>query len=417
MTALRPSVDTSVVSASSRIPTRLIYCVDGTYCTPDGTDRRSHDNINNVYRIYASVKRGLCHDESTKKNFNQEKIYEEGIGSADDINFFKKAKAAWFVGAHIDMGGSSEKDGFALYPLQWILGESQSKGLVLEFEELKPPWSGTTGIDNPLRVIFPEDEEDGKGQDTWTCVTKNRVHVRMQDLRKVHGFKKYRDRYSIKLNSREQSYWPRKAREVFNSSEELRGYCGWEASQGTIIHPSVYYCLDDLVPQVSILSKMPDRTGIENWRAKMLGTKHRNLDQGFWNDAEPLEDSNLKAIRILVCGNTGVGKSTLINRVFGVESNKEVTEISDCKRGRHDVQEGIVHENRPDLIIHDSGGFEAGDESQIRAVSQFVRERSLMPRIEDQLHVICARTRQTATDNLFKAVSEHTVEVPVIIIA
>jgi len=32
-----------------------------------------------------------------------------------------------------------------------------------------------------------------------------------------------------------------------------------------------------------------------------------------------LHASGVKAFRILVCGKTGVGKSTLINKVFGVE--------------------------------------------------------------------------------------------------
>ena len=141
----------------------------------------------------------------------------------------------------------------------------------------------------------------------------------------------------------------------------------------------------------------------------MLGTEHHVLNRGFWSEEDTLENDGLKAIRILVCGNTGVGKSTLINRVFGVSSDNEVvslfvrktsqiililyclimqTETSDRKRGRHDVREGIFLEHRPDLIIHDSGGFEAGDEAQMRAVGQFVRERSLMPQIEDRLHVI-----------------------------
>ena len=64
------------------------------------------------------------------------------------------------------------------------------------------------------------------------------------------------------------------------------------------------------------------------------------------------------------------------------------TKSSDRKRGLHDVREEIVHKNRPDLIIHDSGGFEAGDESQMRAVGEFVTERSLQTKIEDRLHVI-----------------------------
>lgn len=83
--------------ASSKIRTRLIYCVDGTYCTPDGTNRQSHDNISNVYRVFASIKRGPCFDEESKEEFYQDKYYEEGVGSADDLSLFDKAKA----GKHI----------------------------------------------------------------------------------------------------------------------------------------------------------------------------------------------------------------------------------------------------------------------------------------------------------------------------
>lgn len=77
----------------SKIPTRLICCVDGTYCTPDGTHPRGRGNISNVYRIFASIKKGYCRDEVNGKEFNQEKIYEQGIGSADDLNLYQKAKA------------------------------------------------------------------------------------------------------------------------------------------------------------------------------------------------------------------------------------------------------------------------------------------------------------------------------------
>ncbi len=140
----------------------------------------------------------------------------------------------------------------------------------------------------------------------------------------------------------------------------------------------------------------------------MLGTRHHVANQGFWSDEDddPLESGNLQTIRILVCGNTGVGKSTLINRVFGVDpDDKKVvslrrnfilahrlrvlqTKISHRSRGIHDVRDEIRHKHRRDLIIHDSGGFEAGDESQMHAVGQFVKERSMMPNIEDRLHVI-----------------------------
>lgn len=56
----------------------------------------------------------------------------------------------------------------------------------------------------------------------------------------------------------------------------------------------------------------------------MLGTEHHVVSQGFWSDGDPLENEGLKTIRILVCGNTGVGKSTLINQVFGVDVDNQV---------------------------------------------------------------------------------------------
>jgi ribosome biogenesis GTPase A len=56
----------------------------------------------------------------------------------------------------------------------------------------------------------------------------------------------------------------------------------------------------------------------------MLGETHC-----FWGDRAALETdepgiNEPEKIRILVCGNTGVGKSTLINRVFGLAPSNEV---------------------------------------------------------------------------------------------
>ena len=79
--------------AAPSVSTRLIYCVDGTYCTPDGPSGKGHGNISNVYRIYASVKSGLCFDEVQRKQFIQEKEYEPGIGSADELGVLEKGRA------------------------------------------------------------------------------------------------------------------------------------------------------------------------------------------------------------------------------------------------------------------------------------------------------------------------------------
>ena len=91
-------------------------------------------------------------------------------------------------------------------------------------------------------------------------------------------------------------------------------------AQGTIIHPSVYLLLDEHV-NVSLETKeIKLQRYIEDWREKMLGPQDSGANTGFWLDADDEEDaSNPGAIRVLVCGNTGVGKSTLINKTFGVD--------------------------------------------------------------------------------------------------
>ena len=49
-------------------------------------------------------------------------------------------------------------------------------------------------------------------------------------------------------------------------------------------------------------------------------------EQGFWNDGQ-LDADDSGPMRILVCGNCGVGKSTLINQVFGVNHATNVSVI------------------------------------------------------------------------------------------
>ena len=74
-----------------------------------------------------------------------------------------------------------------------------------------------------------------------------------------------------------------------------------------------------------------NREDIESWRYKMLGQKNNNVNMGYWIDREDLSVPDLKFVRILVCGNAGVGKSTLINLVFGVGPDEVVSTTSVLK--------------------------------------------------------------------------------------
>ncbi|KAF8851319.1 hypothetical protein BDZ45DRAFT_730994 [Acephala macrosclerotiorum] len=555
------------------LPTRLIVCVDGTWCTPDGPIGNPHNNISNIYRIYASIKSGECKAPDGRR-FKQEKMYEAGIGSQDDIAWLERLKTgafgnecipqirkiyercctlpghpedeiwffgfsrgayvvravagllhylraltsagteafqkdyeqtlkvykstqksdklgpgqihnffaantraapiirfvgafdtvkavndhslyditfnnsiqhmrhalalnedrraflpeyvfpefnrnylqkrsfiqAWFLGAHLDMGGSAAKDGLSLYPLQWMLHECEQLGLVLEFDG---SFGSRAKIDNPLHVVFPNKENPELGI-PWSCKVSNELTVNLQDLRHVHERTVYHGNYEIHLNKNQAVYWAKAPRQPFSSEGELLGYCSY-APQGTILHPSIYLILDVFLHVVLESKQLGYRTFIDHWRPHVLPKP----DKEFWNEREFVTINEPLAVRILVCGNCGVGKSSLVNTVFGVE----VTHSSHRQTGRHDVNEGFQTPERPDLIIHDSGGFEAGGSEEFEAVEKFVTKMSAETEMKDRLHVIwfcielnSARTKQKATVELFKTVSRFAKNVPIVVV-
>ncbi|KAK5726643.1 hypothetical protein LTR15_002530 [Elasticomyces elasticus] len=333
-------------------------------------------------------------------------IIPESIYGTNFTDSGRSLVEAWFTGSHADIGGSAKKAGLALYPLQWMLLEARSCGLAIAVEN-----SGPT---DPMALVFPRSEK--KGSRPWTCTTANGVGTTMFDFRSVHDI----EDYSIKLGSSlSASLTASKPRQPFTTKGILDGYCDW-APQGALIHPSVYLLLDEHLNVAMEAKELKLQRYLADWRERMLGSVHGVVNTGFWLDDDGDDAPDPGAIRVLVCGNTGVGKSTLINKVFGVD----VTHSSDRFRGIHDVREEITFEGRPDLIVHDSGGFEAGADEEFVAIEAFLKDKSSTMDVADRVHVIwfcidinSPRTLQTATEKLFMAVSKFASDVPIVVVA
>ena len=58
------------------------------------------------------------------------------------------------------------------------------------------------------------------------------------------------------------------------------------------------------------------------------------------------------------------------------------------QRGEHDIERELAFSSHDGYIFHDSRGFEAGEETELKIVQDFVRRRSQEKLLNDRLHAI-----------------------------
>ena len=70
---------------------------------------------------------------------------------------------------------------------------------------------------------------------------------------------------------------------------------------------------------------------------------------------------------------------------LGLPSPRELTF---SQRGIHDIDNEMVFKSNSGFIFHDSRGFEAGGDSELRVVKDFIARRAREKNLSDQLHTI-----------------------------
>lgn len=126
----------------------------------------------------------------------------------------KSCIQAWFIGTHVDMDSLAERDGLALYPLQWMMLESQARGLNFRFDSHNCGFGGRARLENPLEITDLEDDAM-----KWLCKTQNGIEIRMRDIRHLHDQVRYEIQLK-KVHRMRTNLW----RNPYDEGD-LRGWC------------------------------------------------------------------------------------------------------------------------------------------------------------------------------------------------
>ncbi|KAL4077785.1 hypothetical protein J3A83DRAFT_4087142 [Scleroderma citrinum] len=98
--------------------------------------------------------------------------------------------------------------------------------------------------------------------------------------------------------------------------------------------------------------------------------------------------------RILIIGRLNAGKTTILQHVC---NSTEVSEIfnSNGKKARpftmmgyHNIKDELIFQSNPGFIFHDSQGFKAGSDSELKSMKKFVAERATAMKLEKWIHAI-----------------------------
>jgi len=131
-----------------------------------------------------------------------------------------------------------------------------------------------------------------------------------------------------------------------------------------------------------------------------MGQVKSKLSRNDTNDTDLPQDPRDIKFRVLIIGRANAGKTSILKRVCDTTESpiiyrlgprgkrKRVKLDPTVERGEHNIEDELIFTNHTGYIFHDSRGFEAGGENELKIVQEFVRRKSRERELKDRLHVI-----------------------------
>lgn len=123
----------------------------------------------------------------------------------------------------------------------------------------------------------------------------------------------------------------------------------------------------------------------QNLREEILaniGGMVKNDEEINYDETEREKKSNTEKVNIIIAGKTGVGKSSLINYIFG-------SKVAEVGTGKPITQEiGVYYLEKDNINLYDTKGIEAEDyENTLENIREFLTEKQNSKYEEEHIHI------------------------------
>ncbi|KAJ7193935.1 GTP-binding protein [Mycena pura] len=96
--------------------------------------------------------------------------------------------------------------------------------------------------------------------------------------------------------------------------------------------------------------------------------------------------------RVLIVGRANAGKTSILQRVCDTTESPKTYRVTAegvrSERGQHNISDDVEFSNHTGYVFHDSCGLECGTADELKAIQDFVGDRSRRDRLQDRLHAI-----------------------------